>query len=66
MKPNQQENPVYNEFSGTLISLVIGDVLGADVEFKPRGTFKKVTDMRGGVPIIYSLAPVAMYYHNSF
>ena len=50
MKLNQNEKLIYNKFSGTLLGLAIGDALGAAVEFKPRGTFKKVTGMRGGGP----------------
>lgn len=33
---------------GCLLGLAVGDALGAAVEFKPRGTFEPVTDMRGG------------------
>ncbi len=50
MKLNQQERETYNKFSGTLIGLAVGDALGAAVEFKPRGSFKQVTDMRAGGP----------------
>ena len=50
MKLNQQEQQTYNKFSGTLIGLAVGDALGAAVEFKPRGSFQQVTDMRGGGP----------------
>ncbi len=35
---------------GALIGLAIGDAIGATVEFKPRGSFKEVTDMIGGGP----------------
>ena len=40
---------------GTLLGLAIGDALGAAVEFKPPGTFPKVTGFRGGGP--HGLAP---------
>lgn len=50
MKLSQEERETYNKFSGALIGLAIGDALGAAVEFMPRGTFQKVTDMRGGGP----------------
>ncbi len=35
---------------GTLIGLVVGDALGAAVEFKQPGSFPEVTDYRGGGP----------------
>jgi len=35
---------------GSFFGLVVGDALGAAVEFKKRGTFKKVKDMRAGGP----------------
>ncbi|MBF8435511.1 ADP-ribosylglycohydrolase family protein [Halanaerobiaceae bacterium Z-7014] len=50
MKLTQKEQQTYNKFSGTLIGLAVGDALGAAVEFKPRGSFQQVTDMRGGGP----------------
>ena len=40
---------------GMLYGLAIGDALGAAVEFKPKGTFKEVTDYRGFGP--HGLAP---------
>lgn len=33
---------------GSLVGLACGDAVGAAVEFKPRGTFEPVIDMRGG------------------
>jgi ADP-ribosyl-[dinitrogen reductase] hydrolase len=33
---------------GALVGLAVGDALGTAVEFKKRGTFPPVTDMRGG------------------
>jgi len=33
---------------GALVGLAVGDALGTSVEFKKRGTFPPVTDMRGG------------------
>lgn len=36
--------------SGAFFGLIVGDALGAAVEFKKRGTFKKVEDMRAGGP----------------
>ena len=40
---------------GTLISLAVGDALGAAVEFEPPGSFPEVTGYRGGGP--HGLAP---------
>ncbi len=39
-----------SRFIGCLLGLAIGDALGAPVEFKSRGTFKKVTGMQDGGP----------------
>jgi ADP-ribosyl-[dinitrogen reductase] hydrolase len=36
--------------AGAFFGLIIGDALGAAVEFKKRDTFKEVTDLRGGGP----------------
>ena len=35
---------------GALLGLAVGDAVGTTVEFKPRGTFKPMTDMVGGGP----------------
>lgn len=35
---------------GALLGLAVGDAIGTTVEFKPRGTFKPLTDMVGGGP----------------
>jgi len=35
---------------GALLGLAVGDAVGTTVEFKPRGTFKSMTDMVGGGP----------------
>jgi len=37
-----------NNAFGCFFGLIVGDALGAAVEFKKRGSFKKVTDMRAG------------------
>lgn len=37
-------------FRGCLLGLAVGDAVGTTVEFRPRGTFVPVTDMRGGGP----------------
>jgi ADP-ribosyl-[dinitrogen reductase] hydrolase len=37
-------------FRGALTGLAVGDALGTSVEFKPPGTFPKVTDITGGGP----------------
>lgn len=44
-----------SRFRGCLLGLAIGDALGTTLEFKPRGTFKKLTDMIGGGP--FNLRP---------
>ena len=35
---------------GAMLGLAVGDAIGTTVEFKPRGTFKLLTDMVGGGP----------------
>jgi ADP-ribosylglycohydrolase len=35
-------------YCGSLVGLAVGDALGATLEFKTPGSFKPVTDMRGG------------------
>lgn len=42
-------------FQGCLLGLAVGDAVGTTVEFKPRGSFKPVTDMLGGGP--FNLKP---------
>jgi ADP-ribosyl-[dinitrogen reductase] hydrolase len=37
-------------FEGTLLGLAAGDAVGTTAEFKPRGSFPKLTDMTGGGP----------------
>lgn len=37
-------------FLGSLLGLAVGDALGTTVEFKPTGTFPKVTTITGGGP----------------
>jgi ADP-ribosyl-[dinitrogen reductase] hydrolase len=39
-----------DRFRGCLLGLACGDAVGTTVEFKPRGTFRPVTDMVGGGP----------------
>ncbi len=39
-----------NKALGSFFGLVVGDALGASVEFKKRGTFEVVKDMRAGGP----------------
>ena len=39
-----------NKAFGSFFGLIVGDALGAAVEFKKRGSFKKVEDMRAGGP----------------
>lgn len=42
-------------FRGALLGLAAGDAIGTTVEFKPRGTFPRVTEIMGGGP--FRLAP---------
>jgi ADP-ribosyl-[dinitrogen reductase] hydrolase len=37
-----------DRFRGCLLGLAVGDALGTTLEFRPRGTFEKLTDMVGG------------------
>ena len=37
-------------FRGALVGLAVGDAVGTTVEFRPPGTFDRVTDMVGGGP----------------
>lgn len=39
-----------DKYRGALLGLACGDALGTTVEFKPRGTFKPLTDIVGGGP----------------
>lgn len=39
-----------NKAFGAFFGLIVGDALGAAVEFKKRGSFEEVTDMRAGGP----------------
>lgn len=42
-------------FQGCLLGLACGDAVGTTLEFKPRGSFKPITDMVGGGP--FNLEP---------
>jgi ADP-ribosylglycohydrolase len=46
-----------DRFRGALLGLAVGDAVGTTVEFKPPGTFPRVTDMTGGGP--FGLPPGA-------
>ena len=37
-----------DRFRGCLLGLAVGDAVGTTLEFKPRGSFKPITDMVGG------------------
>lgn len=39
-----------DRFRGCLLGLAVGDAVGTTLEFKPRGSFKPITDMVGGGP----------------
>jgi len=41
---------IAERYRGCLLGLAVGDALGTTVEFKPPGTFKRLTDMIGGGP----------------
>ena len=41
-----------DRFRGALLGLAVGDALGTTVEFEPRGSFQRVTDMVGGGPFL--------------
>jgi ADP-ribosyl-[dinitrogen reductase] hydrolase len=41
---------IEDRFRGCLLGLAVGDAVGTTVEFKPRGSFKPLTDMVGGGP----------------
>ena len=47
--------PHLHRARGALLGLAVGDAIGTTVEFKPRGSFKPLTDMVGGGP--FNLAP---------
>ena len=50
-----QNNPRIHRARGALLGLAVGDAIGTTVEFKPRGSFKPLTDMVGGGP--FNLKP---------
>lgn len=39
-----------DRFRGCLLGLAVGDAIGTTVEFRPRGSFRPLTDMVGGGP----------------
>jgi ADP-ribosyl-[dinitrogen reductase] hydrolase len=43
-------NEQLDKFRGSLLGLAVGDAVGTTAEFKPRGSFKPLTDMVGGGP----------------
>ena len=49
------ETSMKDRFRGALLGLATGDAVGTSVEFKPRGSFPRVTDMIGGGP--FNLKP---------
>lgn len=48
-------NHVQNRYRGSLLGLAVGDAVGTTLEFMPRGTFPRLTDMVGGGP--FNLKP---------
>lgn len=47
---NPSSSAKNDRYRGCLLGLAAGDALGTTVEFKPRGTFPRVTDILGGGP----------------
>lgn len=41
---------IQERYRGTMMGLAIGDALGVPAEFKPRGSFSKITEIIGGGP----------------
>ena len=39
---------IVDRFYGSLIGLAVGDALGAPLEFKLPGSFRRLSDMKGG------------------
>ena len=52
---SNEHNTRIHRARGALLGLGVGDAIGTTVEFKPRGSFKPMTDMVGGGP--FGLAP---------
>src|SRR5205809_5049578 len=42
--------PELDRYIGCLVGLAIGDALGTTLEFRPKGSFKPITEMVGGGP----------------
>ena len=40
--------PEFDRYIGCLVGLAIGDALGTTLEFRPKGSFKPITEMVGG------------------
>src|ERR1700732_2426031 len=52
---NKNTKQLRNRYHGALLGLAAGDALGTTLEFKPPGSFKRLTDMQGGGP--FNLQP---------
>lgn len=50
MVMGSKDTSVSNRLRGCLLGLAVGDALGTTVEFMPRGSFHRMTDMVGGGP----------------
>ena len=50
MRMTTPQNDFFSRARGALLGLAVGDAIGTTVEFKPRGTFKPMSDMVGGGP----------------
>lgn len=44
------QKSIIDRFKGCLLGLAVGDAVGTALEFKPKGSFKPITDMVGGGP----------------
>jgi ADP-ribosylglycohydrolase len=52
VKKQNTQPTVEQRFLGSLLGLAVGDALGTTVEFKPTGTFPRVTTITGGGPFV--------------
>jgi ADP-ribosyl-[dinitrogen reductase] hydrolase len=50
IKTETPNTAIADRFRGCLLGLAVGDAVGTSVEFRPRGSFSRVTDMTGGGP----------------
>lgn len=48
IEPSPRSEQLRDKSRGCLLGLAVGDAIGTTLEFRPRGTFKPLTDMVGG------------------